>query len=751
MGGQLVGGVTREPPGFRPRADLLAELNRSGAGVSVVHAATGMRGVGTTQLAAAYARAKLAEGWRLVAWVPADDTGTMLAGLAAVAEAAGLSERGTRQVSGDPGLLVRHRLETDGDRCLLVFDDVRDQDALRPYMPVGGTARVLITSNRESDLGPNVPVDVFTEEEALTFLTVRTGLADDAAAATLAAELRYLPLALAQAAAVIATQHLGYQTYLDQLRALPVGDYLTSEQPYSHGVAEAVLLSLDTAQAGDEAGVGAGVMQIMAVLSGAGVRRDLLHAAGQAGVLASSGHRVGAAVVDRALDQLADWSLLTFSLDGQIITVHRVVSRVVREGLARRHRLTVVCRRAASLLEARGQALARSRDRMAIRDISEQLTALAKTARPAAGTDKELARMLLRLRFFALYHLIELGDSATHAVAIGEPLTADLGLALGPNHPDTLNSRNSLAAAYQAAGRPAEAIPLFEQTLVGRERLLGPDHPDTLTSQNNLAAAYQDAGRPAEATLLFRLTLAARERLLGADHPSTLNSRGNLAAAYRDSGRPAEAIPLFEQTLVGRERVLGADHPDTVNSRNNLAAAYREAGRVDKAIPLVEQTLAARERLLGADHPSTLNSRRNLAAAYREAGRPAEAIPLFERTVADCERLLGVDHPRTLGSRGNLAAAYREAGRVDEAIPLHEKILAARERLLGADHPSTLSSRGNLAAAYREAGRVDEAIQLFKQTLVSRERVLGADHPDTVTTRTNLALACEDVRGDAER
>lgn len=54
-------------------------------------------------------------------------------------------------------------------------------------------------------------------------------------------------------------------------------------------------------------------MQIMAVLSGAGVRRDLLHAAGQAGVLASGGHQVGAAVVDRALDQLADWSLLTFS------------------------------------------------------------------------------------------------------------------------------------------------------------------------------------------------------------------------------------------------------------------------------------------------------------------------------------------------------------------------------------------------------------------------------------------------------
>ena len=63
----------------------------------------------------------------------------------------------------------------------------------------------------------------------------------------LAAELGYLPLALAQAAAVIRGQHLAYGTYLERLRALPVGEYLTRDagQPYPHGVAEAVLLSLD--------------------------------------------------------------------------------------------------------------------------------------------------------------------------------------------------------------------------------------------------------------------------------------------------------------------------------------------------------------------------------------------------------------------------------------------------------------------------------------------------------------------------
>ncbi len=48
-----------------------------------------------------------------------------------------------------------------------------------------------------------------------------------------------------------------------------------------------------------------------------------------------------------------------------------------------------------------------------------------------------------------------------------------------PGSPEALTSRSNLAAAYQEAGRTAEAIALYEQTLAARERLLGPDHPDT--------------------------------------------------------------------------------------------------------------------------------------------------------------------------------------------------------------------------------------------------------------------------------
>jgi len=635
----IVGDIPGEPPGFRPRAGLLAELDRTGTQVSVLHPVTGLQGLGVTQLAAAYARAKMAAGWRLVAWVNAADTGSLLAGLAAVADATGLADSDSERGIADAGAAVRRGLEADGDRCLLVFDDVPDPEILRAFVPVRGTARVLITSTRRqaADLGSNVPVDAFSAQEASAFLARRTGLHDEAGAAEVGAVLGHLPLALSLAAPLIAGRRPGYGWYLDRLQATSADVSLTRDdgQPYPPGVAEAVLLSLQAVRTADRTGLCTRVMEIMAVLSSAGVRRELLYAAGQAGVLASSDRRVAAGLVDRVLEWLSDRSLLTLSVDGQTVILHRLVARVIREGLARRQMLTAVYEAAAFVLDLYSRALVGSQDRPAVRGILRQVTALLDSlAGPAPEVDQELGWLLLRLRFTAFYHALELRDSPAQAIAVGEPLTADLERRLGPDHPDTLNSRNSLAAAYLAAGRVAEAIPLFEQILDVRQRMLGPGHPDTLTSQNNLASAYQDAGRPAEAIRLYELNLEVRERLLGPDHLRTLTSRGNLAAAYRDAGRAAEAIPLLEQTLAGRERVLGPDHADTRTSRKNLASAYQDAGRAAEASPLLEQTLAGREPVLRSDNPDTQTSPENLADPSLTADRAAGATPPTGQAVA---------------------------------------------------------------------------------------------------------------------
>jgi tetratricopeptide (TPR) repeat protein len=584
-GAVVVGDVPGRPVAFQGREGLLGALRGrgDGAGISVVHAVTGMRGVGKTQLAAECARRCIGEGWRLVAWVSADTAATTLDGLARAAVAVGVPAGATQE---ETAAGFRHWLESHGARCLVVFDNADDPDVIRPYLPAAGEARVVITSTSETvtGLGRPVPIDVFSDAEALAYLCERTGLRDEAGAGELATELGNLPLALAQAAAVIKGQSLGYPAYLGRLRALPVGEYLARprEDPYPHGAAAAILLALDAAYATGPTSLARPLINLLAWLSPAGVARALLHSAhdsgaltpeaAPAGVPAAQPAAVAGAQVDTALAHLSAASLLTFARDGTSVTVHRLTARVLREQALHQGTLATTVTAAITLLRAATEATDPVwRHQQTARDLIQHVIALHDHLRQLPGEPgRSITEQMLGLRGWALWCQNELADNPVQAIVTGRDLVADRERVLGADHPDTLTSRNNLAYAYQSAGRLGEAVPLYERTLADYERVLGADHPHTLTSRNNLAYAYRAAGRLGEAVPLFERALADRERVLGGDHPDTLNSRNNLAYAYRAVGRLDEAEPLFERALADSERIHGAGHSMTRELRDTL-------------------------------------------------------------------------------------------------------------------------------------------------------------------------------------
>ena len=199
---------------------------------------------------------------------------------------------------------------------------------------------------------------------------------------------------------------------------------------------------------------------------------------------------------------------------------------------------------------------------------------------------------------------------------------------------------------------------------------LGPDHPDTFTSRNTLANVYRDAGQNDRGDPDARADARggygqARPRppqgAHHAEHPGIGLSGCRLVG-------PVDPAPRADGWRPRRPSSAPTT-PTRSTSQNNLANAYRDAGRNDLAIPMLERTLATADRQARPSTTSGRSSRRDsLASAYRDAGSLDRSIPLLERTLAAQTAKLGSDHPDTLTTQNNLANAYRDAGQFDRAI-----------------------------------------------------------------------------------
>ena len=701
---------------------------------------TGMRGSGKTQLAAAVAARCEEEGWLLVAWIHAASRKEILAGLYELALRVGIDAPKNIPLEVIVQRLLDRLHSAEAAHRLFVFDNVENPDDLKDLIPEGAGVRTLITTPRHLDwdgLGwLQLTVGTFDREQSISLLCERTGDTRREAADRIADALGDVPVAITQAAATAQQGGYSLSGYLDRLSHHPLESRISRLEgdgyPDAVGIAllmayEQVLEQLRSKHPQQER-IAVSLLDALSLLAAFGVPTHwLLRIDGDSDAVRDT------------LSFLKSAAIFQESSDGNKTIIHWLQGHVYREtylndqkklGEARTYAMSVLSGIDVDRLE-NGEQRRDETHRL----IEQLLAVTSQDYSQSLFSEPQVSSKLAD----ALHDATSLGMSQL-ALGLSDSVTRACE-ALGPDHPDTLASRNNLAGTYRDAGRLDKAIALYEQTLEDSIRVLGPDHPSTLASRFNLAGAYRASSRLEEAITLYEQVFSGRSRVLGPDHRSTLTARDDLADTYWEADRLDEAITLKKQILDDALRIMGPDGPGASTARLNLAATYRDAGRLDEAVNVHQQNLDDVARTLGLGHPDALTARNRLAVAYRDAGRLDEAITLFEQNLTDVTRLAGPDHPETLASRTTLAGAYQAAGRLDEAIPLFEQNLDDVARTLGLDHPGTLASRHSLAGAYRDAGRLDEAITLFEQNLTDVIRILGPDRPDTFTSRSTLAGA----------
>ena len=308
---------------------------------------------------------------------------------------------------------------------------------------------------------------------------------------------------------------------------------------------------------------------------------------------------------------------------------------------------------------------------------------------------------------------------------------------LGENHPLVATSLNNLAALYRTQGKYAEAEPLYMRSLSIDKKVYGENHPDVAQSLNNLAVLYFSQGKYIEAEPLYKRSLSIKESQLGENHPSVATSLNNLALLYKSQGKYAEAEPLYTRSLSIDEQVYGENHPSVATDLNNLAELYRTQGKYAEAEPLFTRSLSIDEQVYGENHPSVATDLNNLALLYKSQGKYAEAEPLYTRSLSIRESQLGENHPDIANSLNNLAGLYESQGKYAEAEPLYMRSLSIGESQLGENHPSVAISLNNLAGLYESQGKYTEADPLYQRTIAILLATLGENHPNTQTGMRN--------------
>jgi hypothetical protein len=190
----------------------------------------GLRGVGKTTLAAAYAE-KHKSDYRATWWLRAQNESTLRADLVGLGvRLEWVSPDAKEEAAVDA---VLERLRHEGGGILLIYDNAIDADSLRPFLPVGGAAKILVTSNAHNWRKVAEPVEIrlWPKEIGADFLIARTGRKDHAAAEALSHALHGLPLAHEQAAAYCEDLDVGFADYLKRFEAEPV--VLLAEEEYA--------------------------------------------------------------------------------------------------------------------------------------------------------------------------------------------------------------------------------------------------------------------------------------------------------------------------------------------------------------------------------------------------------------------------------------------------------------------------------------------------------------------------------------
>lgn len=555
-------------------------------------------------------------------------------------------------------------------RMLVVLDDARGADQVRPLLPGGPGCAVLITSRDRlgglvaRDGAHALPLDVLSPGEADTLLRTLLGAsrvdAEPAAAAELAAACGFLPLALRISAAHLAAEpHRGLAEYVtrldhtDRLAALRVeGD------PDS-----AVSAAFDQSYAALDADTRR-LFRLLPLAPGTDVT------APAAAALADQRQDL----TERQLARLLDGHVISQPLDGRYV-VHELLRLYARqrtetedtpavraEAMARLdHWYLASATHAAEVLYpqlARLPPPDRTGPSTEFADRTQSLAWLDAERTNLVGTALRAANEVTWRLADALRGYFRLRRTGPDWLAV-----AKAGVAAAEAADDAHGmaaARLSLADAYWSIGRHTSAAEHYTHAMAWCDKagwIAG-----TAATLTNLGTLHWEMGRLDEATAHYTaaLTRSREARSITGSVAGSVTGEAailnNLGMVHRQLGMLDRAIGYHREALTRHE--AAGSRVGTANALANLGVVYRLLGRLDDAVDQFTRSLAVHREV--GSRAGEAQVLADIAEVHRLQGRPAEAVAVLADALALQQE---IDHPSGAATTSLLlAVAHRDLG-----------------------------------------------------------------------------------------
>jgi tetratricopeptide (TPR) repeat protein len=757
-----------------------ALMRQSVTAMAPVVAATGLGGVGKTQLATEFVHRYgqfFAGG---VFWLSFADPSAIASEVAACGGSAHLDlhPNFAQLATDDQVALVRAAWQSPLPR-LLIFDTCEDEALLARWRPACGGCRILITSRRalwDSILQVEaLPLNVLPRADSIALLRQHRpdlfsslDVLDE-----IATELGDLPLALHLAGAYLARYRsdLTPAEYVAQLRQPTLlqhpslrGQRVSPTGHVQH-VARTFALSYERLDPADDHVARLLLACAACFAPGEAIPRSLL--------LSTLRHATDAITpVDAAaaLARLIDLGLLE-AVARDALRMHRLLRLFIRQQPAdpqaeaaveeallafaapvnarselaplvaiQSHLRSVVDAalerrdaRAADLCEALGHHLWLRSDAEAARWYIEQALAIRED-----GKLRSVEQLADSCNLLGLIHHMR-GDfpQARHymqrALALWEAH-------LPPDHPHIAVAHENLGVLLSWLAEYGPAHAHLRHALRLHRRRWGYEAQQTARALAYLGSFFLEQGRYRRAGLYLTRALAIREQVLPHTHMSTAQTLSSLGDLHYLQGTYAEAWSYHERALAMRLAVFGRHHPDVAESWASQGRVALALSNIDRAVALLEAALDLQVATLGPDHVEVAACFDSLGLAYLAVGDRATARSYVERGLQVREQRCGPDHPVTARSLHSVSRCALAEGQYGHARTLIERVIAIQRHTLDAAHPDLAASLLLLGQILLRQGLPDQALAVTQQARAIAGQRLGGDHPLMQQVESHLII-----------